>query len=56
MPNNLCSNILRPLQIRGICWFMALIVVMFYSQRSRKILIDESPRWNSYLQDEYFKH
>ena len=51
MPNILCSNILRPLQKKGICWFMALIVVIFYSQRSRKEIIDKSPQWNNSVQD-----
>lgn len=55
MPNNLCSNILRPLQIRGVCWFMALIVVIFYSQRSRKVIIDESSRWDDFVQSLFSK-
>ena len=55
MPNNLCSNILRPLQIRGVCWFTALIVVIFYSQRSRKVIIDESLRWDDFVQYLFYK-
>lgn len=30
----------------SICWFMAAFVAMFYSQRSRKILLDTSKDWN----------
>ena len=36
-----CSKILTPLQVGPSCWFMATIVAMFYSQRSRKILLKQ---------------
>ena len=42
-----CSRILTPKQVGPICWFMATFVAMFYSQRSRKLLLDASPSWNN---------
>jgi len=68
MTNNetgVCSRILTPKQVGPICWFMATFVAMFYSQRSRKILIEASKNWNKYnelfillkhvLDDKYLK-
>ena len=43
--NNICSRILTPKQVGPICWFMATFVAMFYSQRSRKILLEASKNW-----------
>jgi len=43
---NTCSRILTPKQVGPICWFMATFVAMFYSQRSRKILLDASKDWD----------
>lgn len=44
----ICSRILRPMQKnKNICWFLAVIVVMFYSQRSRKVIMDSSKTWNT---------
>ena len=43
--NGFCSRILMPKQVGGICWFTALFVAMFYSQRSRKILQEASKKW-----------
>ena len=42
-----CSRILTPKQVGSICWFMAAFVAMFYSQRSRKVLLDASYGWNT---------
>ena len=60
-----CSRILTPKQVGPICWFMATFVAMFYSQRSRKILLEASKNWNKYnelfillkhvLDDKYLK-
>ena len=44
---SICSRILTPKQIGPICWFMATFVAMFYSQRSRKILLNESVNWDT---------
>jgi hypothetical protein len=44
--DNICSRILTPKQVGPICWFMATFVAMFYSQRSRKILLDASKDWD----------
>jgi len=41
-----CSRILTPKQVGPICWFMATFVAMFYSQRSRKLLIESSKNWD----------
>ena len=49
----ICSRILTPKQVGPICWFMATFVAMFYSQRSRKILLDASDNWNT--REEIFK-
>jgi hypothetical protein len=59
-----CSRILTPKQVGPICWFMATFVVMFYSQRSRKILLEVSKYWRedklfdllkNILHDKYLK-
>ena len=50
---SICSRILTPKQVGPICWFMATFVTMFYSQRSRKILLYESDSWDK--KDELFK-
>jgi len=42
-----CSRILTPKQVGPICWFMATFVAMFYSQRSRKKIIEASKNWHS---------
>jgi|UniRef100_A0A6C0CEX3 hypothetical protein len=44
---NTCARILTPKQMGPLCWFMATFVAMFYSQRSRKKLLDASPSWNN---------
>ena len=44
---SICSRILTPKQVGPICWFMATFVAMFYSQRSRKLLLDASSGWNN---------
>jgi hypothetical protein len=41
-----CYRILTPKQVGPICWFMAAFVAMFYSQRSRKILLEASKDWD----------
>ena len=43
---SICSRILTPKQVGPICWFMATFVAMFYSQRSRKLLLEASKSWN----------
>jgi len=43
---NTCSEIIPPVQTGPICWFMATFVAMFYSQHSRKILIETSKIMN----------
>ena len=40
-----CSRILTPKQVGPICWFMAAFVAMFYSQRSRRKLLNASKNW-----------
>ena len=45
--DNVCSRILTPKQVGPICWFMATFVSMFYSQRSRKILLKASEGWDT---------
>ena len=42
----ICSRILTPKQVGQTCWFMASFVAMFYSQHSRKIILDASKTWN----------
>jgi hypothetical protein len=44
---SICSRILTPKQVGPICWFMATFVAMFYSQRSRKILLEASKNWDT---------
>ena len=47
-PNlGICSRILRPTQkYKNICWFLAIIVIMFYSQRSRRVIMEASKTWD----------
>ena len=45
-PKGTCSRILTPKQVGPICWFMAAFVAMFYSQRSRRLLLKASYGWN----------
>jgi hypothetical protein len=42
---SICSRILTPKQIGPTCWFMTTFVAMFYSQRSRKLLLKASKGW-----------
>jgi hypothetical protein len=42
---SICSRILTPKQVGPICWFMATFVAMFYSQRSRRLLLNASSSW-----------
>ena len=44
---SICSRILTPKQVGPICWFMAAFVAMFYSQRSRRKLLNASKHWNT---------
>ena len=45
--NSICSRILRPMYTRNICWFMADIVAIFYSQRSRSLVMNRSYLWDN---------
>ena len=43
----ICSRILRPIQkYTNICWFLAIVVIMFYSQRSRRVIMEASKTWD----------
>ena len=43
----ICSRILRPTQkYKYICWFLAIIVNIFYSQRSRRVIMEASKTWD----------
>jgi hypothetical protein len=44
---SICARILTPKQVGPLCWFMATFVAMFYSQRSRKLLLEASNSWNN---------
>jgi hypothetical protein len=44
--NRICSRILTPKQVGPICWFMSAFVAMFYSQRSRDVIIKSSETWD----------
>jgi hypothetical protein len=48
LPNvGICSHILRQIQeYKNICWFLAIIVIMFYSQRSRRVMMESSKTWD----------
>ena len=52
LKEQVCSRILTPKQVGPICWFMATFVAMFYSQRSRKLLLKASFGWDT--KDELF--
>lgn len=40
-----CKKVLRWSQYGPICWFMAILSVMFHSQRSRNLLLNLSENW-----------
>jgi hypothetical protein len=44
--NRICSRILTPKQVGPICWFLTAFVAMFYSQRSRKVIIESAETWD----------
>jgi hypothetical protein len=50
--SGVCSRILTPKQVGPICWFMAAFVAMFYSQRSRRKLLNASKNW--YINNKLF--
>jgi hypothetical protein len=52
---SICSRILTPIQVGPICWFMATFVAMFYSQRSRKLLLEASEDWGDGGNDRLFR-
>jgi hypothetical protein len=52
---NTCSKILTPIQVGPTCWFMATFVAMFYSQRSRKLLLEASKTWGDGGNDRLFR-
>jgi hypothetical protein len=49
--NRICSHILTPKQVGPICWFMSSFVAMFYSQRSRDVIIKSSETWDNKIKD-----
>ena len=53
-PKGTCARILTPKQVGPICWFMAAFIAMFYSQRSRKLLLNASSGWNKKKNKELF--
>jgi hemoglobin-like flavoprotein len=44
--NRICSRILTPKQVGPICWFLTAFVSMFYSQRSREVIIESAETWD----------
>lgn len=44
---SICSRIITPKQVGNTCWFMTAIVAMFYSQRSRDVIIKKSENWGN---------
>jgi len=44
--NRICSRILTPKQVGPICWFLTAFVAMFYSQRSRDVIIKSAETWD----------
>ena len=45
-----CSRILTINQVGPTCWFLATFMSMFYSQRSRKVLLDISKTWDTRIE------
>jgi len=45
-----CSRVLTINQVGPTCWFLATFMSMFYSQRSRKILLDISKTWDTRIE------
>ena len=42
-----CEKVLTFKQYLGTCWFNALIMSLFYSQYSRKLLLEKSKTWDT---------
>lgn len=45
-----CSKVLTINQVGPTCWFLATFMAMFYSQRSRKLLINASKQWDERIE------
>jgi hypothetical protein len=45
-----CSKVLTINQLGPSCWFLATFMAMFYSQRSRKLLIEASKHWDERIE------
>jgi hypothetical protein len=45
-----CSKVLTIDQVGPTCWFLATFMAMFYSQRSRKLLIEASKHWDERIE------
>lgn len=43
MTKDFCKNVITIPQINGTCWFNCLIMMLFYSQHSRKLLLYHNP-------------
>ena len=43
MTKEFCNNVITIPQINGTCWFNALMMMIFYSQNSRKLLLHYKP-------------
>ena len=42
-----CNNVLVLPYELNIEWFISILVVMFYSQRNREVILEASRRWNT---------
>jgi hypothetical protein len=45
-----CSKVLTINQLGPTCWFLATFMAMFYSQRSRKLLIEAAKQWDQRIE------
>lgn len=47
MKQKFCSQVITIPQFSGTCWFNAILMCLFYSQRMRNTLIDKMNTWNN---------
>lgn len=45
-----CSKVITVNQVGPVCWFLATFMAMFYSQRSRKVLLEASKTWDERIE------
>jgi hypothetical protein len=48
--NSICNRVITFPQFTGTCWFNALLMIVLYSENSRKLLLHKSKTWDTRIQ------